>query len=194
MQSQRLVYGKGAKIVHPGSCLTDSFKRASQCGDELTAADFPLLSPSGVKGDDIRLTCGTRDILRGLSTEARNDLESLALQFSFPPATVLINEGQEPASVLLLLEGEINLTQYSFAGNRIFLGTTGPGEILGLDAVITGDPFEIRAETLCPCKIASFDRQDFMSFLQRYPAACQNVTRELSLQLSAAPRPLSAEN
>jgi CRP-like cAMP-binding protein len=193
MQSQRLVHRQGAKIVHAGSCLTDSFERASQCGDEPTVAHFPLPSPSGAKEDDIRSTCGRGEILRGLSTEARNDLESLALQFSFPPATVLINEGQEPAGVLLLLEGKINLTRYSFAGNRIFLGTAGPGEILGLDAVITGGPFEIRAESLCPCKIATFYRQDFMSFLQRYPVACQNVARELSLQLIAAPRPLTTE-
>ena len=184
MQNQRLIHGQGAKMVHP--CLTDSFKRVSQCGDEPTVADFPLLSPSGVKWDDTRWPCGTGEIFTGLSIEARCDFELLASQLSYPAATVLISQGQESATVLLLLEGKINLTQYSFAGKRVFLGIAGPGEILGLDDVITGDLFEIRAETLCPCKIASFDRQDFLSFLLRYPVACQNIARELVLQLAQA--------
>jgi CRP/FNR family cyclic AMP-dependent transcriptional regulator len=71
-------------------------------------------------------------------------------------------------------------------GRRFLLRVACAGDILGLNSAISGDSSEITAEARCPCKIASMRRLDFLDFLLRYPIACQNVLRELSLHYTRA--------
>src|ERR1700676_1510431 len=74
----------------------------------------------------------------------------------------------------------------SFDGRRFLLGVACAGDILGLTSAISGDRSEIKAEARYPCKIASMRRRDFLQFLLRYPVACHNVLRELSLHHTQA--------
>jgi CRP/FNR family transcriptional regulator len=143
--------------------------------------DFPMLVSSELNWDDARWPSGTGEFFRGLSFGARRDFESLATHFSCPPTEVLIGEEQVPFSILFLLEGEVNVSMNSPDGRRFLVGVAGAGEILGLSSAVSGDSSEINAEARLPCKIASLQRQDFLDFLLKYPAASQNVARELSL-------------
>ena len=87
---------------------------------------------------------------------------------------------------MFLLEGRVKLSINSIDGRRLILGIAGPGEILGITSAISGCPYEITAEARFPCRIAALNRQSFLDFLLRYPLACQNVARQLSLQYKRA--------
>jgi CRP/FNR family transcriptional regulator len=109
------------------------------------------------------------------------DLVSIS-QRSFCPGTVLmLEEGQIPTNVLLLLEGRAKLSLNSIDGRRLIVGFACAGEVLGLTSAISGLPYEMTAEAQYPCTISSVPRQTFLDFLSRSPVACQNVTRQLSL-------------
>ena len=75
----------------------------------------------------------------------------------------------------------MRLSINSIKGKRLIVGIAVPGEILGVTSAISGCPYEITAEALYPCTLASMPRQSFLDFLLRYPAAFQNVARELCL-------------
>jgi CRP/FNR family transcriptional regulator len=124
------------------------------------------------------------EFFSGLSGDAIDDFESLAVHFCCPSTTVLIKEDQDPLSVLFVFDGEVNLRISSYAGKRLILGIAGPGEILGLASVISGVSSRMEAEARRLCSLAVLKRQDFLDFLKRHPVACQNVTRELSRQHS----------
>jgi CRP/FNR family transcriptional regulator len=88
--------------------------------------------------------------------------------------------------VLILLEGQVKLSINSSEGKRLILGIAEAGEILGVTSVVSGLPYELTAETLHPCKIASVRRQDFLNFLNRHPEAYHGVADQLSLHYSRA--------
>ena len=156
-------------------------KEAVQSCEKPAIGNSPTLVSSELKWDDTRWPSGTGEFFRGLSFGARRDFELLATHFSCPSTEVLIVEDEVPRSILFLLEGEVNVSMNSPDGRRFLVGVAGAGEILGLPSAISGDPSEINAEARVPCKIASLQRKDFLDFLLKYPAAFQNVARELSL-------------
>ena len=146
-----------------------------------TVVEFPAFRPTRLKSDDSGRPCASGEFLRGLSITARNEFDLLATNFRCPKSRVLIDEQQKPLSVLFIIEGQVNISMNSFGGRRFLLGIACAGDILGLTSAISGRSSEIRAEARYPCKIATMHRQDFLDFLARYPTACQDVMRELSL-------------
>lgn len=137
---------------------------------------------SVIEWEGARHPPGSGEFFKGLSVEAIDDFESLAVYFCCPPATVLIREDQDPLSVIFVFDGEVNLRISSYAGRRFILGIAGPGEVLGLTAAISGIPSRIEAEARRLCSLAALKRQDLLDFLMRHPTASQNAMRELSLQ------------
>jgi CRP-like cAMP-binding protein len=119
---------------------------------------------------------------KDLSLQAMSEFESLAAPFSCAGTTLLFGEEQEACSVLFLLEGRVELTINLHEGKRLKLGIVGPGEIVGLAAAIAGCPYETAAVAQYPCKITALSRYVFLDFLLRYPVACQNVARLLSIE------------
>jgi CRP/FNR family transcriptional regulator len=93
--------------------------------------------------------------------------------------------------VLFLLEGKVKVTLNSIDGRRLILAMAGPGDILGLAAVVSGLPYQIAAETQFPSKLTSLSRRIFLDFLVRYPVAGQNVGLQLSQEFSQACEQLS---
>src|ERR1700685_3713662 len=135
---------------------------------------------------DARGPCGTEGFFRDFPADAQRDFVSLATHFRCPGSTVLISEAQEPSRVLFLLEGEVNISMNSSDGKRLLLEVAGAGDTLGLTSVLSGEPSEIRAQSMYPCRIASLQRRDFLGFLSRHPVAGQNVARELCADLARA--------
>lgn len=110
------------------------------------------------------------------------ELESLRTTSGCPPHTTLFVEQQSPDTVFFLLAGRVKLSMNSSAGRRVILGIALPGETLGLASVVTGSRYEITAETVSPCMIASVERERYLKFLTRHPSAYGNVARELCLE------------
>jgi CRP-like cAMP-binding protein len=119
------------------------------------------------------------DLFDGLPHEARSALESLAVLSHCSGDTVLFTGVQPLSSVLFLLERRVKLSLERKGGRRIALEVFGSGRILGLTSALSGCANGITAETKCQCFIASIDRETFLDFLIRYPAACQNAARIL---------------
>jgi CRP/FNR family transcriptional regulator, cyclic AMP receptor protein len=143
--------------------------------------EFPSRFGSEEGWAGTRLLYRKGEFCREMSDDALFDLVSISERFFCPGTVVILEEGQKPASVLLLLEGRAKLSLNSIDGRRLIIGFASAGEILGLTSVVSGLPYEITAEAQFPCMISSVSRQGFLDFLLRSPVACQNVTRQLSL-------------
>jgi len=66
-----------------------------------------------------------------ITDQALFDFISISERFVCPGQAILLTEGQESASVLLLLEGKVKLSLNSSDGRRLIVGFASPGEILG---------------------------------------------------------------
>jgi CRP/FNR family transcriptional regulator, cyclic AMP receptor protein len=128
----------------------------------------------------------TGEFFSSLSVQALNDFKSLEMLHSYPASEVLFQEKQLPNSILVLIEGDVKLSINSSEGKRLILRIAKPGEVLGLTSALSGNRYEMTAETLHTCKIATVWRQDFLGFLLRHPAAYQSLAREMSLDFTRA--------
>jgi CRP/FNR family transcriptional regulator len=126
------------------------------------------------------------DFFRSMPTEVLGDFIALATISSCPSGTVLFIEEQTPHEIFVVLEGRVKMFVNSSDGKRLIVHVAGPGQILGLGSAFTGNPHLATAETLYPCKIASFCNQDFLSFLMIHPRSCHAAARELSLSMDQA--------
>jgi CRP/FNR family transcriptional regulator len=120
------------------------------------------------------------DFFSSLSAAAVADLEALLVPVSHPANKVLFTETQPADGVRIVIEGEVKLSINSADGRRLSLRIAKAGEILGLSSSLSGNPYEMTADTLYPAKIAHISRQDFLQFLARNPEAYSSVTREVT--------------
>jgi CRP/FNR family transcriptional regulator len=126
------------------------------------------------------------EFLSKLSPEAMKDLMSMEHPTHYPPNMVLVTENEPPAGVFIVLDGEVKLSINSSDGKRLTLRIARKGEVLGLVSTVSGNPCEITAETLYPCRIAHIARREFLAFLARHPETYKTVTEELSRQIGIA--------
>jgi CRP/FNR family transcriptional regulator, cyclic AMP receptor protein len=80
----------------------------------------------------------------------------------------------------MLCEGEVKLTIGSSDGKTLILRIAKPGEILGLMSALSGQPYEVTAETVCPSQIAFVRRADFVRFVAQHPEASEGIVKQLS--------------
>jgi CRP/FNR family cyclic AMP-dependent transcriptional regulator len=133
----------------------------------------------------------THDHLTGaffckLSPAALADLDSLQEPIDVPANRVLFAEKETARGVYVVLSGEVKLSINSSDGRRLSLRIARKGEILGLTSALSGNAYEMTAETLYPTTIALISRQEFLNFLARHPEAYLAVTEELSRHVSLA--------
>jgi CRP/FNR family transcriptional regulator len=181
MRIMEYSYEQTHKEVKAGCSGADCFQEKPENGAAIDSTQSPMRPNSGTKWNDVRAPWRAGEFYKSLPPEAMSEFESHAAPFFCEGTDVLFREEQQPSSVLFLLEGRVKLSMNSIDGRRLIMGIAGPGEILGLTSAVSGLPYEITAEAQFPCVITSLQRRSFLDFLLRYPVACQNVARQLSL-------------
>ena len=115
-----------------------------------------------------------------LSPVSLKDFEAVKSSTVYPASAILFLEKQDPRGVFVLCSGEVKLSISSSGGKTLILKIAKPGDVLGLMATVTGNPYEVTAETLHPCQVLFVRRDDFLRFIARHPEANQEVIRQLS--------------
>ena len=103
----------------------------------------------------------------GLSPEVLKSFSAASHLSTYPGSAILFVEGQSPRGVLALCSGKVKLSTTSRDGKVLILKMAGPGEALGLSAVISGTPYEVTAETVGPCQVNFIDREALMKLLDK---------------------------
>ena len=113
-------------------------------------------------------------------------LKNLKLSKLYPRGSVLFVEGQRPCGVFVLCEGRAKVSIASAEGKTLVLRIAQAGELLGMNAALTGQPFGATVETIERCRIGFVSREDLWTLLERDKRACLGVVRALSFKLSSA--------
>lgn len=129
--------------------------------------------------------CAER-LFYGLPPAILQAFETIKFTNLYPKGALLFVEGQVPRGIYVLCAGRAKLTASSNSGKTLIVRVAEPGEVLGLSASISGEPYHLSAETVEPCQ-ADFVRQDdFLAFLRAHPEVCFRVVEMLSRSLHAA--------
>jgi CRP/FNR family transcriptional regulator len=145
-------------------------------------------SPYGLPIVDHCANCTLRsdNFFCSLSPESRRDLDAIKHTSSYPEGATVFVEGQSARGVYVVCQGRAKLTTTSRDGKTLILRIAQPGEILGLDSVISGINHELTVETLQPCQLAFVAREDFLKFLKSHADACLHAAKHLSRDCQSA--------
>ena len=110
---------------------------------------------------------------------ALHDFSRLALSAVYPQGAKLFIEGQPSKGVFILCGGRAKLTIGSSKGKSL-TRIAEDGEILGLSATLTGDPYEVTAEMLETGQVNFIRRNHFMDLLQIHADASLLIAKQLS--------------
>jgi CRP/FNR family transcriptional regulator, cyclic AMP receptor protein len=86
---------------------------------------------------------------------------------TYPGGAILFIEGQMPRGAFVLCSGKVKLSTTSREGKVLILKIVGPGEVIGLSAVISAEAYEITAETLEPCLVNFVDGDGLLRLMER---------------------------
>lgn len=126
------------------------------------------------------------EFFHGLSPLALRDIDAIKSSSVYPEGAVLFLEKQEARGVFVLCDGEVKLTVSSSEGKTLILRIAKPGEVLGLMATLSGEPYELTAETLRPCQVAFIRREEFLKFVAKHPDATQGILKQLTANYHCA--------
>jgi CRP/FNR family transcriptional regulator, cyclic AMP receptor protein len=119
-------------------------------------------------------------------TEFLHALESVKSIVNLPKHAKLLEEGQLPEGIFVLLKGSVKLLVSLRGGKTLILRVVQSGEVLGLSAMMSSKPAEYTAETLSPTQFLYVPRKDFLGLLGMHPEICISVVEVLSHQLREA--------
>jgi CRP/FNR family transcriptional regulator len=82
----------------------------------------------------------------------------------------------------------VKLSTTSREGKILILKTCEAGEALGLSAAISGEDYEMTAETATPCQLNFVDRKNLLNLLEIYPSVGMRAAQSLSREFQEAYR------
>ena len=121
-----------------------------------------------------------------LPADALEAFDAIKSVNTYPRGTTLFHEGRPARGIFLLCNGRAKLSVCSEGGKRLTLRIVGPGEVLGLSALLSGTCYEVTAELLDNSQVAVVKRKDLLRFLREYRDACLQVVHILSQNLHYA--------
>ena len=121
-----------------------------------------------------------------LSPRAAHSLGAIRRTSSYPAGAILFMEGEQARGVYIVCQGRVKLLTTNSDGKTLIFKIAKPGEILGLNATLSGTPHEITAETLQPTQLAYVGREDFLKFIRENGDACLQVAQHLGRDCHSA--------
>ncbi|MBC9811250.1 Crp/Fnr family transcriptional regulator [Crocinitomicaceae bacterium CZZ-1] len=92
--------------------------------------------------------------------------------------------GSLPRGVYCLSEGKVKVFSIGEQGKEQIVHIAKDGEIIGFRAMLSGDPYQVSAETLEDCNICFIAKDEFLNMIDTNPTLRDNVMKELSKELN----------
>jgi len=116
--------------------------------------------------------------------------QSLKFTLAHPAGAVLFVEGQTCRGIYVLCQGRVKISATAGDGQTFIFKIAKPGEVLGLNATLSGTPHETTAETGQPCQLNFVKRDDFLNFLRAHSDACMHAAIQVSRECQNAEQQL----
>jgi CRP/FNR family transcriptional regulator, cyclic AMP receptor protein len=141
-----------------------------------------MRAPYGLNILDNCLSCPVREehLFCNLSVHAGQRLNEIKSTAVYPKGAMLFIEGQQPRGVFVLCHGKAKLSTSSREGKTIITKISDPGDVLGLNAVVSNRPYEVTAEMMEPGQANFISREALLQFLKEHGEVALRVAEQLS--------------
>ncbi len=129
-------------------------------------------------------------LFKGLSPDICEDIASQSFIQRQPRKTTLINQGDKPAGIFIILKGRVKIFRSSVEGNEIITRLIGPGESLLENVYFYGKPSPVAARTESDAELLMIPSANINGLVRKHPQLGLNImyilasrTNELMYQL-----------
>ncbi len=145
-------------------------------------------SPYGMELVEDCLSCNlcSEGFFCHLQKPAMEAFQALKFTLAYPAGATLFVEGQPCRGIYVLCKGRVKLSTSSSEGQTLIVKIARPGEVLGLNATISGVQHETTAETGQSCQLNFVKNRDFIRFLTEHGDACMHAAIHLSRECQQA--------
>src|SRR6185437_3807656 len=102
-----------------------------------------------------------------VSSDLMNSFSEYSHLTTYPGNAILFVEGQMPRGAFVVCSGKEKLSTTSREGKVLVLRIEQPGDVVGLSAMISGEPYEVAAETVGPCLVNFIEREGLLRLMER---------------------------
>ena len=126
------------------------------------------------------------EFLHTLTPAESDALEDMGRPASYPPGTVIFEQGATADCVLLVRAGRVRVAARGAEGREVLLAERGAGELLGDLAGIDGQPRSASVTALDEVRGLVVPLRAFRGFLMDHPRAAISLLELLSRRLREA--------
>ena len=112
--------------------------------------------------------------------------QKIKFTVAYPAGATLFVEGQACRGIYILCKGRVKLSATSSEGQTLIFKIAKPGEVLGLNATVSGTPYDTTAETGQVCQLNFVKQAEFLQFLKEHGDACMQAAIHLSRECQQA--------
>ncbi|HYN16240.1 MAG TPA: cyclic nucleotide-binding domain-containing protein [Terriglobales bacterium] len=125
-----------------------------------------------------------QDVHADAVRELAEALDTIASSHSCRSGDVLFRQGQAADGVLVVRRGKVRLCAASPDGkSRLPYRTVGPGYVLGLPALFSGQPYSLTAEALGECVYGFVERERALELVRERLDLCFQAADLLAREL-----------
>lgn len=115
-----------------------------------------------------------------LPLPAAQRLNDIKITAVYPKNAMLFLEGQRPRGVFILCTGRVKLFTTSREGKTIITKLSEPGDVLGLNAMISNIPYEVTAEMMEPGQANFVPREPLLQLMKDHWDVAIRTAEQLS--------------
>jgi CRP-like cAMP-binding protein len=108
-------------------------------------------------------------VFRGLEPDGLQALAAAARSVQRDPGEFLLRQGEPAAEFFVLRSGRLRLSQISAEGHQVVIRFVGPGDGVGIIAVLGGIPYPLSAEAVEPVEALSWSGEGYAELMERHP-------------------------
>jgi CRP/FNR family cyclic AMP-dependent transcriptional regulator len=106
-------------------------------------------------------------------------LQAIKITAEFPKGVALFREGEIVQGVHIVCYGRAKVSAMSSEGRQIIMRVVEPGELVGLDGIVSDGKYHATVETTEPTQTNFIRRDDFLRFMREFPEVGMNAAHQL---------------
>lgn len=137
-------------------------------------------------GQDIPAAVRGLPIFEGVSDDALEELASMARCHDYPRNNILFYQGDPTGNCFLVVRGRVKLSLMNEEGREVVLTLVPAGGIIGLISALDGEPQPGNAITVADSRLARFDCDALVGWLERQNLMQRSIVAELGRRVREA--------